>query len=64
MKTPAISASAADNMTCRRMEHLDKIGPLRGGSTSGGFDGSDCSVLRKKCPPTLDWDFFGHIGGI
>ena len=47
-KTPAILASADDNIMCRKIEHLLKIGPFNGGSTVGGFEGSDCSVLRKK----------------
>ena len=48
MKTPAISASADDNIRCRRIEHSLRMGPLSGGSIVGGFEGSDCSVLRNK----------------
>ena len=48
MKTPVILASADDDITCRRVEHLLRMGPLSGGSIVGGFEGSYCSVLRKK----------------
>ena len=48
MKIPAVSASADDDITCRKIEHLLKIGPFSGGSIVGGFEGLDCSVLRKK----------------
>ena len=48
MKTPAILASADDNITCNKIEHSLKIGPFSGGSIVGGFEGSDYSVLRKK----------------
>ena len=48
MKTPAILASADDDIRYPRIEHSLRIGPLSGGSIVGGFEGSDCSVLRKK----------------
>ena len=57
MNTPAISASAANDITCHKIEHSLKIGPLRGGSIVGGFDGSDCNILRKKWPPTCEQAF-------
>ena len=56
-ETPAILASAEDNIMCPKKENLLRIGLLRGGSIVGSFEGSDCSVLRKKWPPMREQVF-------
>ena len=54
VKTPDISASAADDITCCKIEHFNWIELFSGGSMVGGSLESDCNVLRKKFLPTRE----------
>ena len=45
--TPAISASAAEEITCCRIEHSTTMGPFNCASAVGGLLGLESGVLKK-----------------
>ena len=52
-----VSASAADDSTFFIVTLIDRIGPFRGGTDSGGFVGSNKRALKKCTPPDMLRDF-------